>query len=806
MALAGLAAARDTEGLKGVATKGAAGALGPLAAVLPKGIQTQFAAQVEAADGARGLDDALASLESQVEVLFKRFGLGSEVVAEFKRQIGDARKEVSEQNKQLKERLQTALAEGKLTEEQIKQQLDLIGIYGRLGNAIEKIPQKIEDLQFQGQTDPNRGSRQRAKDTATMMHNIMMNNPAFGKKSNTMAIGSPEFQATLKTMEPQARATLLQELSRAEQGIGFSVKQMLSHRPNEDLELVNHELKTSIVGLTTEMEKATSNAEKARIAFDLETQQRQLAVGEKIRREGGTAAEARAAMTAIRGQRVNRGLGQTFAESSILNATDEERAQRVNELLRDGSVQFANNIGTAMHKAIRDGESFSDGLRNAGLAFLDYISEAMMQMAAQQVVGQFTSGMFPSGGTSQTGGATAGGGGGFFSGGGGGGNVTGAAVVGGNFSSGGLIVGGSGKRDDVPAVLTGGEFVMNRAAVADYGINFMKQLNERRIQGFANGGAVGGRDLFDPAFSGRALRGKGQLMGFARQGVTSGAGDFIRGGSGGGGAFGAVALQPGSIRGTQFQRRTDLMNKRRTEARKNSLNLYFQQLESEDQRQKAWDAEQERLIKERLFRAEQEKKARAAEKARREAEKKAKKAAIWSTVGMVIGGMFGGPIGAAAGSAIGGAIGGRATGGYVRGGRFSPEMVEPSGRGRFGGSVGQAAGVDSVPTMLSGGEFVMNAAATKRIGRGNLAALNGGVGGGSGRSDSAIMGAIGQLIGAQSTSANNISITINQDGTQSTNMSGNTSQSARSLAARIRDAVTEIISEEKRLGGTLRGA
>ena len=92
--------------------------------------------------------------------------------------------------------------------------------------------------------------------------------------------------------------------------------------------------------------------------------------------------------------------------------------------------------------------------------------------------------------------------------------------------------------------------------------------------------------------------------------------------------------------------------------------------------------------------------------------------------------------------------------------------------------------------MLSGGEFVMNAAATRRIGRSNLADLNSGVGGASGGSSSALLAAIGGLIGAQSRgdSGNNISITINQD------------------ASRIRDAVTEIIAEEKRLGGVLRRA
>tara|TARA_Y100001972_G_scaffold25120_1_gene30482 strand:- start:167 stop:859 length:693 start_codon:yes stop_codon:yes gene_type:complete len=229
-----------------------------------------------------------------------------------------------------------------------------------------------------------------------------------------------------------------------------------------------------------------------------------------------------------------------------------------------------------------------------------------------------------------------------------------------------------------------------------------------------------------------------------------------------------------------------------------------------------------------------ERRRREAEKRRREAEKRAKRSSIGSFIGMVAGSFVGAPF---LGSIGGGAIGARlATGGYAQGGLFgllglgglpsfqkmradmeergreagySPSNPAPRTRGGLlGGVIRQAAGVDTVPTMLSGGEFVMNAAATRRIGRSNLADLNSGVGGASGGSSSALLAAIGGLIGAQSRgdSGNNISITINQDGIQSTNMGGNTSRSAQSLASRIRDAVTEIIAEEKRLGGVLRRA
>jgi hypothetical protein len=106
--------------------------------------------------------------------------------------------------------------------------------------------------------------------------------------------------------------------------------------------------------------------------------------------------------------------------------------------------------------------------------------------------------------------------------------------------------------------------------------------------------------------------------------------------------------------------------------------------------------------------------------------------------------------------------------------------------------------------MLSGGEFVMNAAATQRIGEGNLAALNSGGGGGGG----AIIEKLQELINVSGGGGNNINITVNSDGTQSTEGGGGGggggAMSGMALASRIRDSVTQILAEEKRLGGDLR--
>ena len=59
------------------------------------------------------------------------------------------------------------------------------------------------------------------------------------------------------------------------------------------------------------------------------------------------------------------------------------------------------------------------------------------------------------------------------------------------FASGGSIKGGSGTKDDVPAMLMGGEYVINKKAVSKYGKDFFDKLNSGKLKGFANGGMIG---------------------------------------------------------------------------------------------------------------------------------------------------------------------------------------------------------------------------------------------------------------------------------------------------------------------------
>lgn len=65
------------------------------------------------------------------------------------------------------------------------------------------------------------------------------------------------------------------------------------------------------------------------------------------------------------------------------------------------------------------------------------------------------------------------------------------------YAMGGLVSGGSGIRDDIPALLSGGEFVLNNRAVKNLGVKFLDGINK-----FADGGSA--QDFF--AFTPRSAR------------------------------------------------------------------------------------------------------------------------------------------------------------------------------------------------------------------------------------------------------------------------------------------------------------
>ena len=391
--------------------------------------------------------------------------------------------------------------------------------------------------------------------------------------------------------------------------------------------------------------------------------------------------------------------GGDFSAIHALDLADE-----LNGKLISASEAFATNIGDALVDAISKGQSLGDTLRQVAADFLNTMSKALMNNAINNALnkgGGFLGGLF-------------------------------------GFNTGGQVRGGSGARDDVPALLTGGEFVMNKKAVQNYGSGFMGALNSGAVPRYAKGG------MFTPGTYGQgAISGSSNLLNFATQSYTGGLQDMFLSGRG----LAGLSLEPQSGRLTMSGRKNSPAFQREQESKRKAFELFSQQYSKNQQ-----------------------------EKQKKEESK-----------GSLLGALLGFGVSALASGVMGGGLSSLFTKGKAT-----------------GGAVPYSAGIDSVPTMLSGGEFVMNAGATQTLGAGNLAALNagGGIGGGGG---DAIVGKLDELNQTIASSNTEINITVNSDGTENTN-SANAPDQQRGLAVKIKDVVRQVIEDEKRLGGSLRMA
>jgi hypothetical protein len=56
------------------------------------------------------------------------------------------------------------------------------------------------------------------------------------------------------------------------------------------------------------------------------------------------------------------------------------------------------------------------------------------------------------------------------------------------YNSGGMVTGGSGMKDDVPAMMSGGEYVIKKSSVNKYGANYLRALNGGIVPKYATGG------------------------------------------------------------------------------------------------------------------------------------------------------------------------------------------------------------------------------------------------------------------------------------------------------------------------------
>ena len=506
----------------------------------------------------------------------------------------------------------------------------------------------------------------------------------------------------------------------------------------------------------------------------------------------------------------------TFKEglSSGLQELENSTLDFQNTLGKEIPQLFSSNLAQGLNDAISGAKSLKEALTDAATSFLNAITQKNIQNLADM----FTGGV-----------------GRFFT-----KNKTN------ELASGGMISGGSGTKDDVPAMLMGGEYVVKKSAVQKYGSSFLDSLNKGKISGYAAGGGVqsGSGGFYAPGEYGQgAITGQRQLLDFANQSSTSGQFDQM-------GSYGmtgaSINLEAESGRLTMAGRENSPMFERVQQAKEEAFQVYLQSLQVDKQYQ-----DQLKEIKD-------------AEKARKKKLVTSIAMAVATTAASAAASGFSNAYGASAGkgffsrigSGLSGAVGkGGMTGegglGNLFSGNFSSAFnnlnvgfQKPTGyssgisnigeslnsngiykRGEYkfnnstgvydtvnkrasGGMVNGGSGVrDDVPAMLTGGEFVLNNRATKKLGMSNLNRLNSGdTGSQQGSSDltQALISKLDELISAtEKTGGDSVVVNVSGTDTQGEKNESSKSSNERDLQRKIKAAVLEVITQEKRLGGSL---
>lgn len=343
------------------------------------------------------------------------------------------------------------------------------------------------------------------------------------------------------------------------------------------------------------------------------------------------------------------------------------------------------------------------------------------------------------------------------------------------FASGGMVTGGSGIRDDVPAMLSAGEYVMRKSAVQKYGAENMAKMNDGGIflPGVRGGAAISGYD---------------QLSKFANQTTTSGATDVFKGS----GSTAFANLEDQSARLSRFGlMNEDTIKGEITSAQQQGLELIAQREAYRTQQRKAM---QQQVISTLASAA----LAYGAGKLGSMGSKVSAQGIKSSGVGVMSSklGTYGGPMSL---------------------GSFTSN-VQPAFsplRSAYGGIIrgfnNGGGPTDDIPALLMGGEYVMNRATTRKYGKQYLDSMNTGrarfADGGEVGGDATVESSDSKAkVDSKTGTAVNININVSGSGS-STESQGQTSQGGvdyKKMGERIKAVVLETINEEKRLGGALR--
>lgn len=504
--------------------------------------------------------------------------------------------------------------------------------------------------------------------------------------------------------------------------------------------------------------------------------------------------------------------------SAIISPTQEEKMMRLEDTLVSASKTFRDNMVDALTNAIDQGGSLADILRSAAYDYVKTINRENIGNIFDSALNVGTSGISS-----------------LFK----------------QFASGGKVTGGSGTKDDVPAMLMGGEYVINKRAVQKYGPQFLEALNSGSLGGFAAGGPVQrgpkGNFYTPGTFGTGSIEGKRNLLDFATQSGTSGKFDRMTNIDG----YQSIALEPESSRLSMMGMRSSPAFEATQAAKQQAFDLYLQQYNQEQEAKKQAKAQRKALRNQLIMMAVTAGLGAAGKSAltggKNAVNALGKDAGFWQKIGAfgkgtisggdigegIMGGglknLFSGNFGLAYQSKILKAL--PVGGGMTREKSYPRSLANdsinnlqnsmilplPEGEGGInpilfgratGGMIPPTSGIDTVPAMLSGGEFIMNRAAVQNIGVSKLQSMN--TGASSASSDETakdlnerLIAKLDELIQV-SGSSGDININVSSSGETSQQDSGDTSDARQKLARQIRDSVLQVIQEEKRIGGSLR--
>ena len=151
--------------------------------------------------------------------------------------------------------------------------------------------------------------------------------------------------------------------------------------------------------------------------------------------------------------------------------TAKEKLTEFGTMGKQIGADIKNSFGEAFANIVTGTMSVSDAFTSMAVSIMRNVAQIFAQKAAAQLINMVLSSFAGS----PTGGSYP---------------LMGAADPG-TYATGGPVRGGSGYRDDVPALLMGGEYVINKRAAMDIGRHNLDSLNRGNIPRFAAGGPVG---------------------------------------------------------------------------------------------------------------------------------------------------------------------------------------------------------------------------------------------------------------------------------------------------------------------------